>query len=126
LSNAARDFAAQLGISARFYALATALLERERQLGVQSRQADSQDFFGSLAVRRGESQLVLSGREADRDQPHSGQLAQPLADQLRQPLEVGLARERAHDSVQILQLRQPVRLRLVEARVLDCHRGLRR
>ena len=63
---------------------------------------------------------------SDRDEARVEQLAQPAGDEVEQPVEVGLGRERVADLVQRLELARPAGRRLVEARVLDRDRRLAR
>jgi hypothetical protein len=67
---------------------------------------------------RGKAQLVGTVRKLDDDDPRPEQLAQASGDELEQPAEIGLGRERVADLVQRLEPHRPAARRLVEPRVL--------
>jgi hypothetical protein len=59
-------------------------------------------------------------------EPGLEQLAQPAGDQVEQPVELRLGRERIADLVERLELLRPARRGLVEPGILDRDRGLAR
>ena len=70
-------------------------------------------------------QFVGAYGDRDHHELRIDQRGEPLADQLEQRLELRLAGHRVPDLRQRLELRQPARRGLIQARVLDRDRGLR-
>ena len=64
-------------------------------------------------------------REGDRDDPRPDQLPQPARDEVEKPRQLDLRGQRVSDLRQRLELARPPRRGLVQARVLNRHRGLR-
>ena len=77
------------------------------------------------AVGGRHAQGLLRVRERDEHQPRVHELAQVARDHGQQRLELELGGERVADLVDRLELAEPARRRLVQARVLDRYRCLR-
>ena len=101
--------------------------------------SSTRPLFDSARGDRRPEQLVRASRRPRRrsaarsgppaarpHEPRVEQLAQPPRDEVEQAVEIGLGRERVADLVQRLELPRPARRRLVQARVLDRDRRLRR
>ena len=86
----------------------------------------AEERLPTLAGDRREPQPPRAGREDDGHEACPEQLAQAPNDKVEQALEVRLGGERVPDLVQRLELARPVDRGLVQARVLDRDRGLRR
>ncbi len=100
-------------------ALAPAALEDAAALRPVPRRHAADELGRTLAGGGGETQLVRPARQRDGHEPGAEQLPQPPADEIEQPVEVGLGRKGVADLVQRLELARPPRCCLVEPGVLD-------
>ena len=107
----------------RVDALAVSALEHAAGLRLPARNLDSDELAGVLAVGCRDPQLA-AGREHDRHQLRTDQLAEAARDEIEQGRQFELADERVADLVQRLELARPGRRRLVEPGVLDRDGGL--
>ena len=85
----------------------------------------AEEALTALTGDRREPQLGVADGKHHRDDAGVEQLPQPPRDEVEEPLDVGLGRERVADLVQRLELPRPLRRSLVEPSVLDRDRRLR-
>ena len=126
-AEASGRFLVDLGIvEERVDPLGPAPLQHAAALRPYSLELHADSLTGAVAVGCLDPQRPVAGGQRDRHQPCPDQSAQAAGDQLEQPRELDLARERRPHLVQRLELLRPRRCRLVEPRVLDRDRGLAR
>ena len=90
-----------------------------------AREHRPEKVLGGRADGRLDAQVAAADRDRRDDELGVDQLGQPGGDQLEQGGELGLACHGVADLGQGLELREPARRRLVQARVLDRDRRLR-
>ena len=108
----------------RVDALAPTALEHLARLRSGERKLGADDPVDLLAVRGRDAELAAVG-ERDQDESCVDELAEVPRDEPEERLELELGHERVADLVQRLELPEPARRALVQARVLDRDRCLR-
>ena len=125
--DAAGEDAVDLGVvEHRVDPVAAAALQHAPRLGLVQRQQLALHLVRLLAGRRDDPDVLRACRQRDRHEPSLQQVVEPLRDQVEQPVDRRLARHRAADLHQRLELPRPAGGRLVQARVLDRDGRLRR